>query len=294
MSEKFRGTGVALVTPFNSDGSVDFDGLKKLVDHVTAGKVEYLVVMGTTAENATLSSSERQEVLNVVQQHNNGRLPVVYGIGGNNTAQLLETIRTTNFEDIDAILSVSPYYNKPTQEGIYQHYKTLSEASPVPIILYNVPGRTSSNISADTTLRLARDFNNIVAIKEASGDMEQIMKIINERPEGFMVISGDDNFTLPMIASGGDGVVSVSGQGFPEAFTEMVRMALDNKMPEARALHYQLFEVTKMLFEEGNPGGIKVVLNKRGVCGDTMRLPLWPVSDSLRERIEAETARIVE
>lgn len=278
---KFQGTGVALVTPFDNSHQVDFDGLKRLVNHSIDGGVEYLVVMGTTAENATLEDSEKLAVLNHVQKVNSGRKPIVYGIGGNNTARLVEIIKQTDFNGIDAILSVSPYYNKPTQEGIYQHYKTLAKASPVPIILYNVPGRTSSNISASITIRLANEFKNIIGIKEASGDLEQVMEIINTKPNGFLVISGDDNITLPMLALGGDGVISVSGQGFPEVFSQMVRHGLEGNFEEARKGHYKLFEVTRMLFAEGNPGGIKSALKHKGICEDFMRQPLWRISESL-------------
>ena len=285
---KFRGTGVALVTPFDKEYNIDFNGLENLVNHCINGGVEYLVVMGTTGENATLNASEKLQVLKHVQKVNNGRKPIVYGIGGNNTAALKETISQTDFNGIDAILSVSPYYNKPSQEGIYQHYKTLSAASPVPIILYNVPGRTSSNMTAETTLRLAHDFDNIIGVKEASGNMEQVMKIINERPQGFLVISGDDNITLPIIACGGDGVISVSGQGFPEIFSQMVRDALKGDFEKARTGHYQLFEITKMLFAEGNPGGIKAALAHKGICGEDMRQPLWKISDELRAQIKSE------
>lgn len=285
---QFKGSGVALVTPFKDNGEVDLTGLSHLVNHCIDGGINYLVVMGTTAENATLTSNEKLDVLTHIKKVNDGRLPIVYGIGGNNTQNVLETIANTNFDGIDAILSVSPYYNKPTQEGIYQHYKKISEASTVPIILYNVPGRTSSNVSAETTLRLAHDFENIIAVKEASGNMEQIMKIIKDRPEGFYMISGDDNLTLPMIACGGDGVISVSGQGFPEVFTSMVNAALNSDFDLARASHYKLYEVTKMLFEEGNPGGIKTALKKLNVCGPTVRLPLWKISEDLKTRIIAQ------
>ncbi|AEV31760.1 dihydrodipicolinate synthase [Owenweeksia hongkongensis DSM 17368] len=288
---KFRGTGVALITPFDSEHNIDFNGLEKLVNHCLDNGVDYLVVMGTTGENATLNSAEKQEVLKFVQKVNNGRKPIVYGIGGNNTRALVETIKSTDLNGIDAILSVSPYYNKPTQEGIYQHFKTICEASPVPVILYNVPGRTSSNMSAATTLRLANDFDNVIAVKEASGDMEQVMKIINERPEGFYVISGDDNLTLPMIACGGDGVISVSGQGFPKAFTAMVNNALDGNFEKARVDHYRLFEVTKMLFAEGNPGGIKASLKHQNICEEHMRQPLWMISEGLRADIKKEMDR---
>ncbi len=286
--KKFKGTGVALVTPFKSDNSIDFDGLEKLVNHCVEGGVEYLVVMGTTAENPTLSAKEKTEVLNFVKKVNNGRKPIVYGIGGSNTLELKNALQNFDSEGVDGILSVSPYYSKPTQEGIYQHFKTLSEASPLPIILYNVPGRTSSNISAETTLRLARDFDNIVAVKEASGNLEQIMKICNERPDGFLVLSGDDNLTLPMLACGADGVISVSGQGFPKEFSEMVRQGLAGNFAKAQELHYQLFEITKMLFEEGNPAGIKVVLKEKGICESHLRQPLWEISDGLRKRIREE------
>lgn len=288
MMNKFRGTGVALITPFDSDHNIDFNGLEKLVNHCIDGGVDYLVVMGTTGENAVLSNAEKQEVLKFVQKVNAGRKPIVYGIGGNNTAALVETIKSTDFSEIDAILSVSPYYNKPTQEGIYQHFKTISEASPVDIIVYNVPGRTSSNMTAQTTVRLAKDFDNIIAIKEASGDMEQVMTIINNRPEGFLVISGDDNLTLPIIACGGDGVISVSGEGFPKVFSTMVKDALNGDMAAARKGHYRLLEVTKMLFAEGNPGGIKAALKHQDICEEYMRQPLWMISDELRTKIGEE------
>lgn len=279
---------MALITPFDSDHNIDFNGLEKLVNHCIDGGVDYLVVMGTTGENAVLSNAEKQEVLKFVQKVNAGRKPIVYGIGGNNTAALVETIKNTDFSEIDAILSVSPYYNKPTQEGIYQHFKTISEASPVDIIVYNVPGRTSSNMTAQTTVRLAKDFDNIIAIKEASGDMEQVMTIINNRPEGFLVISGDDNLTLPIIACGGDGVISVSGQGFPKVFSPMVKDALNGDMATARKGHYRLLEVTKMLFAEGNPGGIKAALKHQNICEEYMRQPLWMISDELRTKIGEE------
>lgn len=285
---KFVGTGVALITPFASDLSVDYDAFERLINHCIEGGVEYLVVMGTTAENPTLSSDEKKEVLRMAKKFNNGRVRMVYGIGGNSTADVVATLQNTDLQGVDAILSVSPYYNKPTQEGIYQHFKTLSENSPLPIILYNVPGRTGSNMFADTTLRLAHDIDNIIGIKEASGDLEQVMKIINERPDGFLVISGDDNLTLPIIASGGDGVISVSGQAFPAVFSEMVRQALNGGFQKARSLHYQLFEVTKLLFTEGNPGGVKAALDILNLCPDHVRQPLWPISNELRQKIAGE------
>jgi len=288
-----EGTGVALVTPFKSDGSVDYNGLANLVEHCINGGVEYLVVLGTTGESATLNKNEKKEVLNKVVAVNNGRLPIVLGIGGNNTMEVVANIQQADLSKIYAILSVSPFYNKPTQEGIYQHYKVVAEASPLPIILYNVPGRTASNIAASTTLRLAKDFKNIIAIKEASGDMEQIMEIINNKPEGFEVISGDDNLTFPMIALGAKGVISVSGQGIPSVFSQMVRDALANKVEEARMGHYALFTFTKMLFAEGNPGGIKAALKIQGVCEDHLRLPLWKISTDLRMKIEDEIKKIL-
>ncbi len=289
--KQFKGVGVALITPFDQNEKIDFTALEKLVNHCIDGGVNYLVVMGTTAENPVLTDDEKQAVLKHVQKINKGRKPIVYGIGGNDTRGIVQTIKTTDFGGIDAILSVSPYYNKPTQEGIYQHYKTLSQVSPVPIILYNVPGRTSSNMSAETTLRLAHDFDNIIAVKEASGNQEQVMKIINERPEGFLVISGDDNLTLPIIACGGNGVISVSGQAFPSVFCDMVHSALKDEMATARAAHYRLFEVTKMLFEEGNPGGVKAALKYSGICDSVMRQPLWRISDDLEKRIQKEIDR---
>lgn len=283
-----------MVTPFNTDGSVDHTGLANVVNHCIKGKVEYLVVLGTTGESATLSATEKLEVVHTVLETNKGRLPVVMGLGGNNTQAILDELNSGIPEGVDAILSVSPYYNKPTQEGIYQHFKAIAEASPVPVVLYNVPGRTSSNISASTTLRLARDFDNIIAIKEASGNMEQVMEILNNRPEGFAVISGDDNLTFAILMHGGDGVISVSGQGFPEIFTEMVREGLAGSVHSARKKHFELFHVTQLLFAEGNPGGIKAVLKQRGVCGDTLRLPLWSISNDLYMKLESETRRLTQ
>lgn len=284
----FKGTGIAMVTPFLPDGQIDFNGLEKLTHHLINGGVEYLVVMGTTGESATLSKEEKLAVLNTVIAENHGRCKIVYGMGGNDTHALAAEIAQMDFTHIDAILSVSPYYNKPTQEGIYQHYKTLAAIAPKPIILYNVPGRTGSNMSAATTLRLAHEFKNIIAIKEASGNMEQVMQIIKERPEGFLVISGDDNLTFPIIALGGDGVISVSGHGYPRLFSDMVRNALKGDLATARPAHYQLFRFTQLIFQEGNPGGIKVALEALGVCGATLRLPLWPISTDLKNSLLEE------
>lgn len=289
--QAFRGTGVALVTPFTKDLSIDFNALERLVSHCVEGGVEYLVVMGTTGENPVLNKTEKKQVLKAVIEAANGRVPIVYGVGGNNTQAIVEELKSEDFSGVSAILSVSPYYNKPTQEGIYQHYKLISENSPLPIILYNVPGRTGSNMTADTTLRLARDFDNIFAVKEASGDLNQVMQIIKDRPEGFMVISGDDNLTFPMLALGGDGVISVSGQAFPAVFTEMVRKGLAGDMEAARPLHYSLFDITNMLFEEGNPGGVKACLDIQNIMDSYMRQPLWPISSDLRNRLEAEMVK---
>lgn len=286
--QKFKGTGVALVTPFKSDKSIDFNALERLVAHVIEGGVDYLVVMGTTAENPVLSASEKQQVLKAVQEANYAKKPIVYGIGGNHTEALVHSLQEDDLTGVDAILSVSPYYNKPTQKGIYQHYKRLSEASSLPLILYNVPGRTGSNISAQTTLRLAHDFENIMGVKEASGDLIQVMDIVKDRPEGFLVISGEDNLTLPIMACGGEGVISVSGQAFPAVFAPMVKAALSGDYERAAHLHYKLLEITKLLFMEGNPGGVKAALALQDICDETMRPPLWNISAALRQKIQAE------
>lgn len=286
---KYRGTGVAIVTPFNSDKSVDYNSLEKLVNHLINNGINYLVVQGTTGESVTLTNEEKKETLAFIIKVNNGRLPIVLGIGGNNTHNVVETIKTADFSGVDAILSVSPAYNKPTQEGIYQHYKAIAEIAPKPIILYNVPGRTSSNVSAATTLRLARGFDNIIAVKEASGSMEQVMEIINNKPEGFMVISGDDALTLPIIASGGDGVISVIANAFPKGFSDMVSAALDAKMKEAQKLHYQYFEMIHYLFVDGNPAGVKAVLKILGIIGDDVRLPLVGIRKETLDKLKELT-----
>jgi 4-hydroxy-tetrahydrodipicolinate synthase len=283
-----KGTGVALVTPFASNLTIDFNALERLVSHCIEGGVEYLVVMGTTGENSVLSTTEKQAVLKAVVEANAGRVPLVYGLGGNYTSAVVSALQTDDLSGVDAILSVSPYYSKPTQEGIYQHYKLISENSPLPVILYNVPSRTGSNVSAATVLRIAHDFKNVVAVKEASGDLEQVMAIIKDRPAGFLVLSGEDNLSLAIIAAGGDGVISVSGQAFPAVFTEMIRQSLAGEMATARNLHYRLFSVTQMLFAEGNPGGVKAALDILEIIPPFMRQPLWPISHSLRSAIEAE------
>lgn len=280
------GTGVAIVTPFKKNGSIDFDALKKLVNHLIAGKIEYLVVLGTTGESVTLSKEEKQAVIDCVVKENKKRIPLVLGIGGNNTAEIVKAVEKVDSKAFSAILSVSPYYNKPSQEGIYQHYKAVSKACKLPIILYNVPGRTSSNITWETTIRLANDFKNIIAIKEASGSIDQCMKIINKRPKNFLVISGDDNLTLPIIASGGDGVISVVANAFPFEFSEMVRAALEDNMETARKIHYQLMEFTDLLFADGNPGGIKYALSVLKICQPCVRLPLVEPNDTVKNKIK--------
>lgn len=280
------GTGVAMVTPFKKNGAVDFAALKKLVNHLISGKVEYLVVMGTTGESVTLSKEEKQEVIDCVVKENKKRLTLVLGVGGNDTAEIVKLIGKVDIKNFSAILSVSPYYNKPSQEGIYQHYKAISKASKLPIILYNVPGRTSSNITWETTVRLANDFKNIIAIKEASGSIDQCMKIINNRPKNFLVISGDDNLTLPIIASGGDGVISVVANAFPFDFSEMVRAALEDDMNTARKLHYKLMDFTDLLFADGNPGGIKYALSLMKIGEPYLRLPLVEPNDKVKQKLK--------
>jgi 4-hydroxy-tetrahydrodipicolinate synthase len=280
-----KGTGVAMVTPFDANGKVDHAALRRLTVFLIDGGLDYLVVMGTTGESVTLSKIEKEEVLKTVQETNAGRIPLVLGVGGNNTAELCEELRHLDTTGISAILSVSPAYNKPTQEGIYAHYKAVSENSPLPIILYNVPGRTGSNMTAATTLRLARDFSNIIGIKEASGNVEQCIDILKRRPSDFLVISGDDNLTLALIACGADGVISVVGNAFPKAFSDLVRSALGGDYVVARSLQYRLFDIINMLFAEGNPGGVKCALKELGICEEHMRLPLVPVSDALRQKL---------
>jgi 4-hydroxy-tetrahydrodipicolinate synthase len=292
MNNRFKGSGVALVTPFNDDLSIDFDALRKLVNYQIDNGTDFLVVQGTTGESPTLSKEEKLEVLKCVQDENKGRLKIVFGIGGNNTVEVGAFLKSISNEGLDGILSVSPYYNKPTQKGIVEHYKYLASCTPLPIILYNVPGRTASNVSAATTLELAK-IDNIVAMKEASGDFSQIMEIVQNKPEGFDVLSGDDAITMPMMAVGVAGVISVVANAYPKRFAEMVHAAANDDMDMARAAHYDLLPVTHMLFEEGNPGGVKVALEKQGIMKPLMRMPLYPISQDLRTRIENETERII-
>ena len=284
---ELRGTGVALVTPFKADLSIDEEALRAIVNHCIEGGVDYLVVLGTTAESVTLGKTEKQLVMKTVVDENAGRLPLVVGIGGNNTASLAEELRNTNLEHFDAVLSVSPYYNKPTQEGIYQHFKTLASTSPKPIILYNVPGRTGSNMLPETVLRLAMDCKGVVAIKEASGDIDQIKKIIVEKPEGFEVISGDDFTALPTVLAGGAGVISVLGQGLPVKFSKMIRLGLRRELSEASNLHDSLEKGMHLIFEEGNPAGIKAIFETLGLSTAKVRLPLVEASPNLKTKISA-------
>ena len=290
--QSFVGTGVALVTPFKKDFSVDTEALKRIVNHVTEGGVEYLVVLGTTGEPATLTKDEKELVIKTIVEANNGRLPLVLGVGSNNTADVVAELQTRDFTHFSAILSVSPYYNKPTQEGIYQHFAAIAKASPLPVILYNVPGRTASNMLPSTVMRLANEFKNVIGIKEAAGDIVQAMKLIQTKPEGFLVISGDDMVTLPMVLAGGAGVISVIGEGFPKEFSQMVRLGLERKVDEAYALHYKLADSIDMIFEQGNPGGIKEVFKSLGIAENTVRLPLISVNEDLANRLDAFTKQI--
>jgi 4-hydroxy-tetrahydrodipicolinate synthase len=283
---KFKGTGVAIVTPFKENRSVDFDGLGRLVEHLISGGIDYLVVNGTTGESVTLSRQEKLDVLAFVIKVNNGRVPLVFGIGGNNTQDILDCFHTYDFTGVDAILSVSPFYNKPSQEGIYQHYKAIAEICPLPLILYNVPARTGSHMEAETVLRLANDCKNVIGVKEASGVIFNSMKIIKNKPEGFLVISGDDILNLPIIASGGDGIISVIANAFPKDYSNMVKAALTSDFKTAQQLHYKYFDMVHYMFVDGNPPGIKATLKILGICGDTLRLPLVKVTNSTFQALE--------
>ena len=285
MDDRFKGFGVALITPFRANGAIDHAALEKVIEHQIGGGLDFLVVLGTTGESATLDLKEKKQLVAQVIEVVHNRVPIMLGIGGNNTAEVVEQLQSFDLDGVDAILSVSPYYNKPTQEGIYQHYKALAQVSMRPIVLYNVPGRTMSNISAETTLRLARDFKNIIGIKEASGNLDQVGLILKHRPEGFLVLSGDDALTLPILALGGDGVVSVVGNGLPEEFATMVHAAMKGDFTSARAEHLKLIELITLLFVEGNPGGIKEVLKSLGLCENHLRLPLVPVSEGTAKKI---------
>ena len=281
------GTGVALVTPFNDDLSVDHSALSRIVDFNVTQGTNYLVISGTTGESVTISKSEKAEIVNTVKKANAGRLPLVLGIGGNNTAAVIEEILNTDLSDFAAILSVTPYYSKPTQEGLYQHFKAISKVCPIPIIVYNVPGRTSKNMLPETTLRLANDFSNIVAVKEAGNNQQQYLDLIKNSPEDFLVISGDDDLALGATLAGGAGIISVLGQAFPSDFSKMIQLGLEGKAKEAYRLHCNFMEITSLIFEENNPAGIKATLEALDLCKDTVRLPLVPASSDLKARIKA-------
>lgn len=290
MSHQFAGIGVALVTPFNSDSSIDFNSLEKLVNHVIEGGVNFLVALGSTGETPTLNREEQQKVLSFIVEKCNGRVPVVCGIAGNNTAEVVSNVKTYDLTGVAAILSASPHYNKPSQEGIYQHFKAIAQATELPIILYNVPGRTGSNMAPATVLKLANDFKNIIAIKEASGNLSQCMDIVKDKPAHFAVLSGDDDLILPQASIGMEGVISVAANSFPKEFCTMVNHALTGNFAEARKGHYKLIDGIRLLFAEGNPTGVKCTLDELGVCPAYVRLPLVPATDDLRAKIKAYLA----
>ena len=290
--DKFKGTGVALVTPFNENGKVDYNGLQKLVEFQINNGTNYLVVQGTTGESVTLTYDEKIAVLDYIIEINAGKLPILLGIGGNSTSEVCDKINFFSGHKIDGFLSVSPYYNKPSQQGIYEHFKSISNSTSLPIIIYNVPGRTSSNITADTTVQLAKDFKNIVGIKEASGNLEQIMTIILKKPNNFLVISGDDALTLGHILVGGDGVISVIANAFPKRFSTMVNAALNENLDLAKEKHYELLEIIHYLFVDGNPAGIKYLLKLINICSDYVRLPLVGVTEETSKKLYSLTASI--
>jgi 4-hydroxy-tetrahydrodipicolinate synthase len=284
---EIKGTGVAVATPFRVDGSVDFNSLEKLINHIINGGVQFLVALGTTGETPTLTSDEKSAIIDFFYEVNNKRVPLVIGIGGNSTNSVIKALKETNLQHADAVLSVAPYYNKPSQEGIYQHFKEIARVSSLPVILYNVPGRTSSNISADTCLKLANDYKGqIIAVKEASGDMGQIMKILKNKPKGFEVLSGDDALTFPMICLGATGVISVVANAYPKEFSEMVQLALNGDYENARKSHFKILPMIDAMFAEGNPAGLKAFLNIMGICPNNLRLPLVPASKDLFSRIK--------
>lgn len=290
--KELYGAGVALVTPFHLDGTIDFDGLGNLIDHQINGGIDYLVSLGTTGEVATLTEAERKAVFRFTLEKVNGRVPLIAGIGGNNTAEVVHQLATFDLVGYTAVLSVSPYYSKPNQEGIYRHYKAVAAASPLPVILYNVPGRTGSNISPETTVRLARETSNIIATKEASGSFEQFSKIMRDKPEAFLLISGDDPTTLPMMALGAVGVISVVGNAFPAEVAKLTDLCLNGDYATARQIHNRLLRMTELCFAEGNPAGVKAILQRMGVCTATVRLPLVEASEALLTSIDHELAEI--
>lgn len=290
--KKFYGTGVAIITPFQTDGSVDYPALEIIIENLIDNGIDYLISLGTTGESAALSSAEKKEIWRFTAQIVSGRIPLIAGIGGNYTDAVIENIKSFDKTGFDAILSVSPYYNKPTQEGIYHHYKAIAEVSELPIILYNVPGRTGSNISAETTVRLAYDVANIIAVKEASGNFDQFNQIMRDKPADFMLISGDDPVTLPMIALGAVGVISVIGNAVPRLFSDMVRLCLEEKWQAARIIHSELIEFTRLMFADGNPAGVKEALKLNGLCGNTLRLPLVNVTPQISGLIAEELRKL--
>jgi len=284
--KKFKGTGVAIVTPFKNDSSIDFAALGRVINHVISGGVNYIVAIGTTGESVTLTKEEKKAVISYVVETVDNRVPIVYGIGGNNTQEVINSIRYANLEGVDGILSVTPYYNKPTQRGLFQHFKEIATCSQIPVIIYNVPGRTSCNLTSETCLELAHRCENIVAIKEASGDLNQIMKIIKGKPENFNVISGDDMLTIPVIAAGGSGVISVLANAFPSQCSELVSQSLKNNFKSAREIQFRFLEMIELLFIEGNPAGVKDMLNIMNLCLNNVRLPLVPVTRTVHTRIQ--------
>jgi len=285
--KQFYGTGVALITPFNEDKSIDYSALRNLVNFQIDNGVDYLVILGTTGEPATLTSEERAQVKETIVAVNNGRLPLVLGIGGNCTQAIIDEINTTDLYAFDAILSVAPYYNKPTQEGFYQHFKAIAEVCPKPIILYNVPGRTAKNVDPETIFRLASDFSNIIAVKEAGNNIHQYLKLIKNKPENFLIISGDDDLVLGVVLAGGAGVISVMGQALPTEFSKMIQLGLEGNAKQAYKVHYKLMEGIDLIFEENNPAGIKALLKKRAICELYVRLPLVEASVELQDKINA-------
>jgi 4-hydroxy-tetrahydrodipicolinate synthase len=286
LRERFRGTGVAIVTPFNEDGSIDWPSFEKVINHIINGKCEYLVVLGTTGESATIHGKEKQEVFSFVNRINAGRVALVAGIGGNDTDEVIEGFKTFDLTGYEAILSVAPYYNKPNQEGLFQHYKALDAATPLPIMMYNVPSRTGMNVSGETQVRIARECKNVFSTKEASGNFEQINYIIKNKPSDFMVISGDDPVTLHMIAAGAEGLVSVVANAYPKDYSEMVRLCLAGKFTEAQKLHYKYTDIIASMFAEGSPSGVKAYLSEMSLCQNTFRLPVWKVSDKHHAKIK--------
>jgi len=283
---KFQGTGIAIITPFKDDLSVDHMALAHLVDYNIKNGIDYIVIAGTTGESVTITKEEKKDITTTIIEANKGRVPLVLGIGGNNTAEVINEIKSTDLSEIDAILSVSPYYSKPTQEGIYQHFKAISNVCPINIIMYNVPGRTSSNMSPETTLRLANDFNNIIAVKEAGNNVHQYLKLLRDKPNDFLIISGDDDLVLGVVLAGGAGVISVIGQALPKQFSKMIRLGLEGKTKEAYAIHFQLMEMTSLIFSENNPAGIKAVLEVLNLAKSNVRLPLVEATNALKKDIK--------